>query len=155
MRTSYSRHEKGSHDSKHNTPGIWTENPHILGGDQKYYCSKCPVIRGIGMMDYVKPPRISYLALGDPFHSFSISKLKRHVEASGIPMKKYKVSSATFTRLSSLALRDIPFAHPPPQCCLYGTPYSSSRHVRCWRITCPLVSSTYKSHSWSIFSDHD
>ena len=40
------------------------------------------------------------------------------------------------------------------QCALYGTPYSSSKHVQCYRVTCPLTS-THKSHLWSIYSDYD
>jgi len=154
MRSSYLHCEKSTHDKRHNTPGIWTESPHI-GGDQKYYCSKCPGTREIEMMDFVTTPRISHLAVGAPFHSCTISKMKRHLEISGIPRKKYKVSDATLTRRSELALRDIPFAHPPPQCSLYGTPYLPSRSVRCYRLTCPLLLSKYKSHGWSICSDFD
>jgi len=50
MRTSVVSQEKGHHDRKHNTPGIWTEVPHLLGGVQRFYCSKCPGIHGTGYM---------------------------------------------------------------------------------------------------------
>ena len=148
-------HDKGTHDRKHNTPNIWTEVPHLLGGVQRFDCSKCPGTRGAGRMDYVKAPRVTNSAFGAPFHSFLVARIKRHVEASGIPVKSYKVSAGILACRSTLASRDIPFAHPPTQCALYGTPYSSSNQVKCYRNTCHLFTSNIKSHTRSIFSDFD
>jgi len=135
MRSSYLGQQKGFHDKMHNTPGIWSEVPNFLGGDKRYYCSKCPGTRGTGMIDYVTAPNVKNPIVGAPFHSFDVWKLKRHVEASGIPHKRPKIHSGILARRLTLASRDIPFAHPPPQCALYGTPYSSSRQVKCLKTT--------------------
>ena len=155
MRSSYLSPDKGTHDRKHNTPGTWTEVLHLLGGVQIFYCCKCPGTRGVGMMDYVKAPRVSRSAIGAPFHSFIVKRIKRRVESGGVPPKKSKVSVGILARRSTLASRDIPFAHPPPQCALYGTPYSSSNQAKCYRTTCPFFTSNINSHTWSIFSDFD
>ena len=136
------------HDRKHNTPGIWSEVANLLGGVQKYYCSKCPGTRGTGMMDYVTAPMVKKTIVGAPYHCFEVSKLKRHVEASGIPHKKPKVHTGILAHRLTLASQDIPFAHPPPQCALYVTPYSSSSQVKCYRTnTCPLIPSNGTCHS--------
>jgi len=76
MRSSYLSPNKGTHDRKHNTPGTWTEVLHLLGGVQIFYCCKCPGTRGVGMMDYVKAPRVSRSAIGAPFHSFIVQESK-------------------------------------------------------------------------------
>jgi len=123
MRSSYLGQEKGVHDRKHNKPGIWSEVPNLLGGVQKFYCSKCPGARETGMMDYVRALRtVKRTTIGAPYRSFEVARLKRHVEASGTPHKKNKVHAGILAHRLTLASQDIPFAHPPPQCALYGTP---------------------------------
>jgi len=154
MGAAFSSFFRGVHDRKHNTPGIWSEVPNLLGGVQKFYCSKCPGTSGTGMMDYVTAPMVKKTTVGAPYHSFEVSRLKRHVEG-GKPRQKQKVHAGILAHRSTLAPQDIPFAHPPPQCALYGTPYSSSSEVKCYRTTCPLIPSNRASHSWSICSDFD
>ena len=154
MRTSYLGHDRGGHDRKHNTPGIWSEVPNLLGGVQRFNCSNCPGTRGRGMMDYVKAPKAKKTTVGAPYHSFKVSRIKAHVEG-GKPRKKQKVHAGILAHCSKLASQDIPFVHPPPQCAFYGTPYSSSGEVKCYRTTCPLLPPNRVSHSWSICSDVD
>jgi len=57
MRTSWEGTKRAEHDTKHNTPSIWSEVPNHLGGAKKFYCSKCPGALGAGMIDCVKAPR--------------------------------------------------------------------------------------------------
>ena len=90
------------------------------------------------MMDYVKAPKAKKTTVGAPYHSFKVSRIKAHVEG-GKPRKKQKVHAGILAHCSTLASQDIPFAHPPPQCAFYGTPYSSSSEVKCYRTTCPLL----------------
>jgi len=90
MRTSLLSNDKGKHDRKHNRPGIWTGAPNLLGGVQRFYCSKCPGTRGVGMMDFVKAPSGGNLTVSAPFHSFTPSKIKRHVEVSGRQQKNLR-----------------------------------------------------------------
>ena len=155
MRTSYPGFKRSAHDKMHNTPGIWSEVPNLLAGDKKFYCSKCPGTRGTGMIDYVTAPNVKKSIVSAPFHSFYVSALKAHVEASGVARKKQKVSSAIVERRLTLASEDIPFAHPPTQCALYGKTYSSSAKDKCHRSTCLLNSFYGASYSWSIFTDFD
>ena len=145
--------KRATHDKMHNTTGIWSKVPNLLGGDKKFYCSKCPRTRGTGMIDYVTAPKVKKSIVGAPFHSFKVSVLKGHVEASGVARKK--VSSLILERRLTLASEDILFAHPPTQCALYGKTYSSSTKVKCHRTKCPLVPFHGISHSWSIFTDFD
>ena len=112
MGAAFSSFFRGVHDRKHNTPGIRSEVPNLLGGVQKFYCSKCPGTSGTGMMDYVTAPMVKKTTVGAPYHSFEVSRLKRYVEASGIPHKKPKIHAGIYAHRSTLASQDIPFRTP-------------------------------------------
>jgi len=98
MRTSYAGSKRAQHDKKHNTPGLWSEDPNHLGGFKKNFCSKCPGAQGTGMIDYVTAPRIKKSTVGAPFHTLCARHMKRHVVDGGVPRKKSKVLPATITR---------------------------------------------------------
>jgi len=108
------------------------------------------------MIDYVTAPTVKKSTAGSPFHSFEVQKIKKHVEASGVPRKKSKVSSTTIARRLTLASKGIPFANPPTQCALYGVTYlSAPKTLKCIRFNCPLIPHQGGNHSWLIFTQFD
>jgi len=74
------------HNRKHNTPGIWTEVPNLLGR-VKTKMSRDTWNRNDGLCQ--GSPQDLKTTPG-PYHSFMVEHIKRHVEVCGKPKKNPK-----------------------------------------------------------------
>jgi len=160
MRTSDYNAKRGKNDLLHKSPGIWSEAPK-QSGHKMSYCSKCPGVRGAGMIDFVDPPRSRKQQADASHHACRPSKMLRHLQYCGVKHNLTKLTQQMKERRIVLASHGIPHVRPPSSCALFEFTLSPETHLKEYRrVGCP-INLNYKKgvtsigHTLRIFSEND